>query len=145
MPENPDDLVLPRHFQQRSELHAELKAESAQPLTQTLSTEEWRVVLLRLANAINSYDECYNLAKGLQLNIEGEDIVKKLLQIDPRRLTSDVAYHLFERWLQDGAAELSAEQRRRKLNGVFRVNLRRSVLCDILNGRLRSMCNKASR
>ena len=144
-PECPDDLLLPCHFQQRSKLHDELKAESAEPLTQTLSTEEWRVVLLRVANAINSYEECYGLAEGLQLNVRGEDIVKKLLQIDPRRLTSDVAYHLFERWLQHGASELSTEQRRRKLNGVFRVNLHRTTLCEILNDELRAMCNESAR
>ena len=140
-PENPDKLLLPRHFQQRSVLNDELKAESAEPLNQTLSTEEWRVVLLRVANAVNSYGECNSLAEGLQLNVRGEDIVKKLLEIDPRRLTSDIAYHLFERWLQHGAVELSTEQRRRKLNGVFRVNLRRSVLCNILNDELRARHN----
>ena len=49
MPEYPGDLLLPRHFHQRSELHNELKAESAELLTQTLSTEEWRAVLYRVA------------------------------------------------------------------------------------------------
>ena len=142
-PEYPDDLILSHYFQQRSELHDELKAGPADPLTQTLSTEEWRVVLLRVANVINSYGECYGLAEGLQLNARGEDIVKKLLEIDPRRLTSDVAYHLFERWLQQDASELSTEQRHRKLNGVFRVNLRRSVLCDILNDELSAACIKS--
>ena len=144
-PEYPDDLLLPRHVQQRSELHDELKAEPAEPLTQTLSTEEWRVVLLRVANAVNSYDECHSLAEELQLNSRGEDIVKKLLEIDPRRLTSDVAYHLLKRWLQDGATELSTEQRRRKLNGVFRVKLHRAVLCDILNDELRAACSESAR
>ena len=28
-------------------------------------------------NAVNSYDECHDLAEGLQLNVRGEDIVKK--------------------------------------------------------------------
>ena len=144
-PEYPDDLLLPRHFQQRSELHDELKAEPAEPLTQTLSTEEWRVVLLRVANSVNSYDECQGLAEGLQLNVQGEDIVKKLLEIDPRRPTSDVAYHLLKQWLQDGASELSTEQRRRKLNGVFRVNLHRTVLCGILSDELRAACNEGAR
>ena len=144
-PENPDDLLLPRQFQQRSELHNELKAQPAEPLTQTLSTEEWRVVLLRVANAVNSYDECHSLAEELQLNVRGEDIVKKLLEIDPRRLTSDVAYHLLKQWLQDGATELSTEQRRRKLNGVFRVKLHRAVLCDILNDELRAACSESAR
>ena len=144
-PEYPDNLLLPRHFQRRSELHDELKAEPAEPLTQTLSTEEWRVVLLRVANAINSYDECHGLAERLQWNVRGEDFVKKLLEINPHRLTSDVAYHLFERWLQDGASECSTEQRRRKLNRVFRVNLRRPVLCDILNEELRAACNENAR
>ena len=144
-PENPDDLLLPRQFQQRSELHDELKAQPAEPLTQTLSTEEWRVVLLRVANAVNSYDECHSLAEELQLNVRGEDIVKKLLEIDPRRPTSDVAYHLLKQWLQDGATELSTEQRRRKLNGVFRVNIRRPALCDILNDELRAACSESVR
>ena len=144
-PENPGDLLLPHHFQQRTELHDELTAESAEPITQTLSTEEWRVVVLRVANAVNSYDECHSLAEGLQLNVRGEDIVQKLLEIDPRRPTSDVAYHLFERWLQDGACDLSTEQRRRKLNGVFRVNLRRPVLCDNLLDELRAACNRSAR
>ena len=112
------------HLQQQSILHDELKAELAKPLTQTLSTEEWRVVLLHVANAVNSYEECYGLAEGLQLNDRGEDIVTKLLEIAPRPSTCDVAYHLFERWLQHGAGELSTEQRRRKLNGVFHGNLR---------------------
>ena len=40
LPEHPDDLLLPRPFAQRSKLHDELKAEPAEPLTQTLSTEE---------------------------------------------------------------------------------------------------------
>ena len=142
-PESPDDLLLPCHFQQRSKPH-EVKAESAGPLTQTLSTKEWRVVLLRVANAVNSYDECHGLAEGLQLNIRGEDIVKKLLQIDPRRLTSDVAYHLFERWLQHGASELSTEQRRRTLDGVLHLNLRRPILCDILTDELRAACNESA-
>ena len=144
-PEYPDELLLPRHFQQRTELHGELKAESAEPLTQTLSTEEWRVVLYRVANAVNSYDECYGLAEGLQLNAEGEDVVKKLLQTDPHRETSDVAGRLFELWLKRDGSELSTEQRRRKLNSVFRVNLRRFVLCDILNDKLKATCNESDR
>ena len=144
-PEHPDDLLLPRQFQQRSEVHDELTAKPAEPLTQTLSTEEWRVVLLRVANAVNSYHECYALAEGLQLNLRGEDIVQKLLEIDPHRPTSDVAYHLFERWLQDDASERSTEQRRRKLNSVFRVNLHRTVLCDIVNDKLRAACNESAR
>ena len=143
-PEYPDGLLLPQHFQQRSTLHEELKNEPAQPLTQALSIKDWRVVVLRVANAVNSYGECRGLAEGLQLNAEGENIVKKLLEIDPRRLTSDVAYHLFERWLQHGASELSTEQRRVKLNSVFRVNLLRSALCDILNKQLRLMWNESN-
>ena len=98
-----------------------------------------------MAKAVNSYDECYGMAEGLQLNIRGEDNVKKLREIDPRRPTSDVAYHLFEQWLQDGASELSTEQRRRKLNGVFRVNLHRAVLCDILSDELRTACSESAR
>ena len=39
-PEHPDDLLLPRHFQQRSELHDELTAKPAEPLTQTVVTPE---------------------------------------------------------------------------------------------------------
>ena len=143
-PEHPDDLLLPRHFQQRSELHDELKAKPAEPLTQTLSTEEWRVVLYRVANAINSYDGCSGLAEGLQLNLRGEDNVKKLLQTNPHRETTDVAGRLFELWLKRDGSRLSTEQRRRKLNGVFRVNLRRPVLCDILNDELRAVCNDSA-
>ena len=142
-PEYPDDLLLPRHFLQRGELHEELKAESAEPLTQTLPTEDWRVVLYRVANAINSYDECHGLAEGLQLNVRGEDTVKKLLQTVPHRETSDAAGRLFELWLKRDRSQLSTEQRRRKLNGVFRTNLRRPNLCDILNDELTAMCNKS--
>ena len=143
-PEHTDDLLLPRHFQQRSELHNELKAEPAEPLTQTLSTEEWRAVLYRVANAVNSYDECHGLAEGLQLNARGEDNVKKLLQTNPHRETSDAASRRFELWLKRDGNQLSTEQRRRKLNGVFRVNLRRPVLCDILNDKLRMACNNSA-
>ena len=98
-----------------------------------------------MAKAVNSYKECYGLAEGLKLNVRGEDIVTKLLGIDPRRPTSDVAYHLFERWLQDGASERSTEQRRRKLNGVFHSNLHRTILCDILNDELRAAFSESAR
>ena len=102
------------------------------------------MVLLRVANTVNSYDECRGLAEGLQLNTQGEDIVKKFLEIDPHRLTSDVAYHLFELWLQRDGSTLSTEQQRRVLNRVFRVVLRRPVLCDILNNALRMACNEGA-
>ena len=139
-PENPDDLLLPAYFKQQSVLLDELKSEPAKPLTQSLSVQDWRVVLLRVAEVINSFDECESLAEGLQLNVRGEDIVKKLLEVDPRRLSSDVAFSLFVRWLQRGASELSTEQRRKKLIGVFRANLQRPVLCDVLHDELRAVC-----
>ena len=141
-PENPDDLLLPRHFRQRSALHAGVRPESAEPLTQSLSVQDWRVVLLRLANAVNNYAECEGLAKGLHLNGRSEKIVEKLLQVDPQRLSSDVAFSLFDLWLQREATELSTEQRRTTLCGVFQADLRRSDLCDFLDDELRAMCSE---
>ena len=140
-PENPQDLLLPRQLHQRSTLHDELKSESATPPTQSVSTEDWRVVLLRVAGAVNRYDECRGLAEALALNGRGEDIVERLLQPDPRRLPPDIAFSLFETWLKRGASQLSTEQRRRKLTSVFRVDLRRSILSDILNDELRALCS----
>ena len=140
-PENPDDLLLPRHFRQQSALHTGVRPESAEPLTQSLSVQDWRVVLLRLANAVNNYAECEGLAEGLHLNGRSEKLVEKLLQVDPRRLSSDVAFSLFDLWLQREATELSTEQRRTALCGVFQANLRRSDLCDFLDDELRAMCS----
>ena len=143
-PESPDNLLLPWHFQQRSVLLGELQPESAEPLTQTLSTEDWRVVLLRVANAVNSYSECDRLAEGLSLNNRGEDIVQKLRQVNPHRLSSDIAFRLFNLWLQRGATQLSTEDRRTVLSGVFRMDIRRSILCNLLDDELRAMCCRES-
>ena len=118
-PEKPHDLLLPQQFEQQASLAIDRDKDTTDSPTQTLPIPDWRVVLLRVANAVNSYDECDGLAEGLCLNGRGEDIVKKLLQVDPRRLSSDIAFYLFDRWLQGEASQMSTVERRESAAGCL--------------------------
>ena len=140
-PENPDDLLLPRHFlEQRSTLDSDLQP--GRPLTQTLSTQDWRVVLMRVARSISTFDACRRLAEGLCLNERGEDVVEEIVQVNPHRRPSDVAFSLFHLWLQRDGCQLTTEQRREALSRVFRADLRRSALCNILDDELRRVSDQ---
>ena len=140
-PESPDDLLLPRHFlEQRSTLDSDLQP--GRPLTQTLSTQDWRVVLMRVARSISTFDACRRLAEGLHLNERGEDVVEEIVQVNPHRRPSDVAFSLFHLWLQRNGCQLTTEQRQEALSGVFRADLRRSALCNILDDELRRVSDQ---
>ena len=141
-PENPDNLLLPRLLHDQK-LIGEQQPNSAKLFAHSLPIEEWRTVLLRVAYAINTFDECRVLAKGLQLNRRGEDKVLQLQETNPHRSPSEVAFSLFNLWLQRDGALQTTEQRRTMLNGVFMAYVRRSNLCGIFDDELRTMHSRA--
>ena len=139
-PESPDSLLLSRHFQEQWLHSNELQPGLAGRLTQTLTDGDWRIVLLRVAHSFNNFDQCRGLADGLRLNGRGEDNVEKLREINPHRSPTDVAFSLFNLWIQRGGCQQSTEQVRAMLRDVFLADVRRSVLCGVLDDELRSMC-----
>ena len=105
---------------------------------------EWRVITLQLAKAINNSTECVTLAKELSVNDREEDIVEKMRDQDPHCSSSAIAMEIFRRWLQDGASQLSDEQKRFALHRVFRTALHRPGLADFLDDELRACTSRTS-
>ena len=142
-PENPHNLLLPPRYQQEKQalLDRQRSEEPLRPLSQDVSDMQWKVALRRLSKGVNSFDECDGLAKFLDLNDRAEDIVMKLREQSPHHLSSDNAVLLFDRWLQRGGCHLTTEQRRATLARVFRSDLLRPDLAELLDDELIAVGN----
>ena len=140
-PERPTDLLLPRELLLRRSSSDELQPDLAERLaTLELTTADWRVILLQLAKAFGVFDECSSLADALCVNSPGEDIVRQVREVNPHRTPPEIAYSVFHLWLQRNAGQLTTKQRWTALTGIFRVDLCRNDLCDLLDAELREMC-----
>ena len=106
------------------------------PLAGRMPEAEWRIVLLRLAKAINTFDQCTRLADALSINERGEDVVLQFRSADSHQLPPAIAMKVFERWLRLGACELPTESRQSVLNRLFCTDLCRADLCEILQDEL---------
>ena len=89
------------------------------PLSRSVSEQDWRIVLLQVAKAMNSFDECTCVAETLSVSDRGEDIVLQLRSQDPHRLPPEIAMKIFERWLRRGASQLATDERREVLHRLF--------------------------
>ena len=107
-----------------------------EPLDRPISEAQWRISLLELARAINTFSECAHLASGLSVNERGEDIVQQLRSQDPHRLPPEIAMKVFEVWLRRGASSLPSEERRLALHHLFNTEMFRVDLGDILEEEL---------
>ena len=139
-PENPRDLFpSPQQLQLARSDH--LPSMPNEALNRPISNADWLVILLRLAKAINGFDECNGLARALSLNDRGEDMVKQMRELSRHSQPPEIAFNLFQRWFQgDGCQQLTtAEQRRAILHRVFRDELWRPDLCDFLDDELRGL------
>ena len=139
-PEKPEDLLLST---QVLEHFAQLAASVPSPAsgdayTPVISKQDWMIVLLRLAKAVNNFDECSRLAKGLGVNDREGDIVQQLCAVNPHRRPPEVAFEIFNAWLCSGEGQ-TTELRRSTLHCVFRGHLHRPRLCVFLDDELRAL------
>ena len=138
-PENPHDLLLSSQALDDFLLRDSVDAASSSlcGFAQVISAENWMVILLNIAQAVNSSAECVGLAKGLAVNDKGGDIVEQLRDVDPRRSPPDIANQIFQHWFKQTGGEKTTDWRRMALHRAFRKDVRRTDLCIILDDELR--------
>ena len=137
-PENPFDLLLSAQALEQLTTPEDSSLPASDTVVQAISDEDWRVILLNLAKAVNNVDQCNILAKCLAVNDREGDLVEQLLSINPHRSPPEIATVIYHRWLQRAEGQ-TTESRRATLHRVFRVELRRPLLCAFLEDELKSV------
>ena len=143
--EKPEELLLsPQELEQFARLDEPSLVQPGGAFPQAVPNADWMIILLRLAKAVNDFEECTGLAEGLGVNDRGGDIVKQLLAVNPHRCPPEVATEIFSPWLHRGEVQ-TTELRRSTLHRVFRECLRRLPLCEFLDEELQALAGTTDR
>ena len=143
-PESPFDLLLSPQVKEQFSNPSDSSPfpESTDVSVRAISDEDWRVILLNLAKAVNTFSQCSNLATGLSVNDRGGDIVEQLREVDPHRGPPEIATAIFLRWLKLTGRQ-TTEWRRAALRHIFLEMLLRHEMCELLDDEVKALvCTK---